>query len=391
MLGEQTSSARYYQRPDANYVHLDSSLSHLAGNGGSVRVGKGSNGKWRYSAGLYWRSPGLELNDIGYSQESDMIGQNISVGYLETVPHGIFRQYSAFLEQSRDWNFGGINTNSEYSLNWHSVFSNKWQIDASWMRFSSANDPSLLRGGPSVWMKGFWHNRYSIRTDPSRKLAFETGIHFHFFDDKVSTSWQTFVEFSYRPVNSLRISLEGDYSETGDNYQYVGEVGCSNGPRYIFSYLQRETLALTFRVNYALTPDFTIQYYGNPYFSLGDYRQFKYVSNYRAKELGEIYHIYSGSEILLNPADDLYWILENSQAVLPYSFENPDFNFTQFRSNLVARWEYKPGSNLYLVWTRGQSRYDNISRFSMDDNINTLFDLPSDNIFLIKLSYWFQL
>ncbi|HLF32801.1 MAG TPA: DUF5916 domain-containing protein, partial [Cyclobacteriaceae bacterium] len=391
MLGEQTSSARYFQRPDADYVHLDSAINRLAGNGGSVRVGKGSNGKWRYSAGIYWRTPGLELNDIGYSQESDMMGQEISVGYLETVPRGIFREYSAFFEQSRAWNFGGINTNSEYSLNWRSVFTNKWRLNASWMRFSAAYDPRLLRGGPSVWMKGFWHNRYSINTDPSRKLAFEYGIHFHFFDDQVSTSWQTFTEISYRPANSLRLSVDADYLETGDNYQYVGEIQSSAGPRYIFSFLQRETLALTFRVNYALTPDFTIQYYGNPYFSLGDYGQFKYVCDSRSKQLEDIYHIYSSSEILLNPPDNCYYAQENSQAVQPYSFDNPDFNFTQFRSNLVARWEYKPGSTLYLVWTHGQSQYVNVSRFSMNDNFGNMFNIPSDNIFLLKLSYWFQI
>jgi hypothetical protein len=159
----QNSSARYFQRPDADYLFVDSLCNSLSGYGGSVEIGKGANGKWRYSADLNWRSPGLELNDVGYLQISDIINQGLSLAYVENEPKGIFRSYHISTGIGNNWNFGGQFINTRYSLSLGSSFANKWRFNGSVMHQGNSLDTRLLRGGPAILLKGFWHNRYSFR------------------------------------------------------------------------------------------------------------------------------------------------------------------------------------------------------------------------------------
>ncbi|MFC2123290.1 DUF5916 domain-containing protein [Bacteroidota bacterium] len=387
----QQSSARYFQRPDADYVELDTSLTQFSGHGGSIKVGKGSNGKWRYSVGLNWRSPGLELNDIGYLQMADIIQQNVSLGYVETEPKGIFRNYSIHVSQTNEWNFGGVFLRPRYSLNMVSMFSNKWGFQGSLIRFGHGWDTRLLRGGPAIWMKGFWHNRYSISTDQSRRVYFRAGYHFHFFDDKISYTNQVFGGITYKVSNPLQLSINADYWDIRDNYQYVDYIEDMNEDVYLLATIDRKNLGLTIRADYSITPDLTIQYYGSPYVSIGEYCNYKRVVNPEVTDLGDIYHVYGPAEISYDNSESCYLVDENVNDETDFVIDNPDYNFRQYRSNLVARWEYKPGSALFLVWTHGRSQYENISNLSLNDNISQLMNIHADNVFLLKFSYWFDL
>jgi hypothetical protein len=161
--------------------------------------------------------------------------------------------------------------------------------------------------------------------------------------------------------------------------------------RYLLGMIDRKTLGLTIRADLAVTPQLTIQYYGNPYISVGEYLDIKKVIDPLSSYPDQIYHTYQPEEIQYDPDNNQYLITESYPEGSSFTLDNPDFNFKQFRSNLVARWEYKPGSTLFFVWTHGRTGYDNISNLSVSESMNSLFDLYPENIFLIKFNYWFQI
>jgi len=387
----QCASAHYFQRPDADYLSVDTTCHFVRGFGGSLELGKGSNGRWRYSAGINWRSPGLDLNDVGYLQLADLIEQEISVGYVENEPKRIFRNYQIYLSQSNNWNFGGDFLGSRLMLSLRSTFANKWQLHGSTLYQSKSLDMRLLRGGPAIYLLGFLHNRYSISTDHSRKLSFRAGYHFHLFEDRVSKTNQLFSGLTYRISNALRLSSEIDYAVLRDNYQYIDKISIEQGDRYLLGKIDRKTLGLTIRADFSITPQFTIQYYGNPYISIGEYKNIKKVVDPENSNPDYIYYTYQSNEIKLDPSNNQYLITEYFPEGSSFTLDNPDFNFMQFRSNLVARWEYKPGSTFYFVWTNGRTGYDNNSSYSLSDSINSIFDQHAENVFLIKFNYWFQI
>lgn len=386
-----TSSARYYQRPDEDYLDFDTSKSHLSGLGGSFRIGKRAGGHWRYSTGFDIRSPGLDLNDMGYMQIADAINHDISLGYVENEPKGVFRNYNISANYSNSWNFGGDKLESQVSMSTNFSFSNKWSINGSTLYRFGSLDQRLLRGGPAVHLPGFLHNRYTISTDVSRKLAFRAGAHIHKFKDPVNKMNEYFCGTTLKIGNALQISGDMDYTADRDHYQYVDEFDIENSQRYLLATLDRKTIGLTVRADFAITPEFTIQYYGNPYISVGNYYDFKKVVDPAATEHDEIYYLYKADEMIYDETLETYTIDENLPGGSTFSFENPDFNFRQFRSNLVARWEYKPGSTLFLVWTHGRSDYVFSEDFTLHHSISRLFDIPAENVFLIKLNYWFQI
>ena len=150
-------------------------------------------------------------------------------------------------------------------------------------------------------------------------------------------------------------------------------------------------MEFTFRAEYGITPELTIQYYGSPYISTGVYKDFKYVTDARADDYENRFHQYSDQEITLNPSSNYYQIDETGDGVTDYGFTNPDFNFQEFRSNLVVRWEYKLGSTLYLVWQHSRTGRNNDPDHSLSNNFGYLWDIYPTDVFMLKFNYWFSL
>jgi hypothetical protein len=173
--------------------------------------------------------------------------------------------------------------------------------------------------------------------------------------------------------------------------QYISNTTYNNDKRYLFGELNQKTLGLTFRINYTISPELSIEYYGQPFISAGRYSNFKRITDAHADKFANRYHVFSGSEISFDDTYGIYNIDENKDGNNDYSFGNPNFNFQQFRSNLVVRWEYLPGSTLYMVWSQGRTNSTSEGLFSFGNNMKDLFDIMPHNVFLIKLSYWFSL
>jgi len=186
-------------------------------------------------------------------------------------------------------------------------------------------------------------------------------------------------------------SISPEYGINHSELQYVNTIGEGGTAKYLFGELDMKTVSVTFRINYTVNPELSIEYYGQPFVSAGNYSDLKKITDPRAVKFTDRYHSFSDDEIEFDTGSNQYSVDENNDGSKDYSFTNPDFNFCQFRSNLVVRWEYHPGSTLYLVWSQGRtsSAYNGV--FSYGNDMKDLFGIIPQNIFLLKFSYWFPL
>ncbi len=316
----QNSSARYYQRPDANHIQFDSISTRLSGYGGKIEIGKGSKGLWRYSTGLTLRSPGLDLNDIGFMQTTDIIEQENSISYFVNQPVSIFRTYSIGFEQFNNWDFGMNHLSSGGNLSIYLEFLNKWAISTNVNYTSQALDTRILRGGYAMLVPAIWSNTLYMRTDPSEKIYFEVNAEASLSNNQSSKYFSIQPGISFMPINTLKLTISVNYSDNLNNLQYIDTKTVNGDYRYILGKIKQQTMGATFRIDYNITPELSIQYYGSPFASVGKYSDFKSVTNPRAAE-------YSDRYLTLNPVlnGSNYEISENNNSQIDYSYENPGF------------------------------------------------------------------
>jgi hypothetical protein len=197
-------------------------------------------------------------------------------------------------------------------------------------------------------------------------------------------------EVEYKPFNTLSLSIEPSFIMNFDELQYVEQTNYGNQTRYVFGSIDQKVIGMSFRLNYNLTPDLTVQYWGQPFIASGRYYDFKYITDPMASDYHSRFATYTPEQISLN--GDTYEIREDSDSFVDYTFGKPDFNLREFLSNFVIRWEYNPGSSVYLVWSQTRSNSD-FTGGTMDygSDMKTLFGEKPHNVYLIKFSYRFGL
>ena len=387
----QYSSVRYMNRPDFEYLRIDSSLTSMTGSGGEFEIGKAGNSRLRYSLNIGYGSPQLELNDIGYLYSADFLEQNASLSYVVNDPFSIFRTVSASLSQNNNFNSHANYLSSQIGGSLRSTFTNKWSSTIRSTRSFEGLNTYTLRGGPALLIPGNWANSVSLSTDRARPLSLNIGADLKISDEDISRAYSFNSTLTFRLGRSIQLSGGIDYSAVNENLQYVTRRSFNNDSRYIMAFIDRKTLEFTFRAEYGITPELTIQYYGSPYISTGVYNDFKYITDARANEYEKRFHQYTDYEIALDLASNNYQIFETGYGVTDYRFSNPDFNFMEFRSNFVVRWEYKLGSTLYLVWQHSRSERNSDPDHSLGSNFGNLWDIYPTDIFMLKFNYWFSL
>ena len=383
----QESSARYYQRPGADYLNYDTTATSLSGYGGKLKIGKGSKGLWRYSTSAAWLSPGLELNDLGYMQKVDEIEQENELSYFVNQSVSIFRTYEIGLEQFNTWNFNGTYLGSGGHLSVYSEFKNQWSFSAFFIYHAKSIDTKLLRGGNNMKIPSRIETNGSLKTDPSKKLIASFGYEYERIGQNSGSRYVLEPGLTLRPTNSLRIRISVNYEDNHNDLQYVTTKGYLNEKRYILATIDQQTLGFTFRVDFNLTPEFSIQYYGSPFVSQGSYSEFKHITDPLNKDYNNRFALYQNP--VLN--EGVYQLDENNDATFDYTISDPDFIFYQFRSNLVAKWEYRLGSYIHFVWSSDRTRRISSSNKSIGKSYRQLWDIFPGNVFLVKFNYWFSL
>ena len=383
----QLSSARYYQRPDASHISFDSTLTSLSGYGGKVKIGKGSKGLWKYSTEVGWRSPGLDLNDIGYLQTADLIRQKNALSYFVNKPVTIFRTYTVGIEQGNNWDFSGQYLSSDVTFTVLADFLNKWGITSKLLYKNQSLDNRILRGGDAMLVPSNWIETFALKSDQSKKVTFNLQT-IASYSRKNSYRYNDYMAgISVRPVDILMFSVNADYSRKMDKFQYVDTKEYNSKKQYILGQINQETLGLTFRVDYNITPEISIQYYGSPFATVGNYKDFKVITNARDNDFNNRFRLIQKPVLVSGE----YLVDEDNNSVQDYFFKKPDFNFNQFRSNFVFRWEYRPGSQIYLVWSNERTDWLSPGNEPLHSFPGRLAKTSPNNIFLIKFNYWFSI
>jgi hypothetical protein len=316
---------------------------------------------------------------------SDVIHHGSWMGYYFRNPFWIFNNFFFNTNYWMYWNFSGKFLGIYHNTNIHMQFKNKWFANGNFNITSQNTSTTLLRGGPSFILPGDQGVNFNFGSNETKKFFFFIGNYHGSGNVRYMSGHEYYGEITYKPTNSLSISIDPDYGIQNSELQYVTTAGTAENPVYLFSRLNQKTLSATIRINYTINPELSIEYYGQPFVSAGKYSVFKKITDSEAKTFRDRYHEYTPQE--LSYADGNYSVSDGES----YTFGNPDYNFRQFRSNLVVRWEYSPGSTLYLVWSQGRTSRDSNGTFKYGSDMKDLFGVTPHNVFLVKFSYWFAL
>ena len=390
ILNTQTRSEHLFQRPDADHLTLDSTLTSLMGTGGTVIFGK-NTGKLVFQSGTTWRSPKLELNDAGFMRVADRINVWNWISYRAIQRQkGIFRRLQFNLNQGSQFDFDGKSLGNTMRINVNSDFKNLWGFGGGFYHEGNIRSNADLRGGPAIIYPGAVNYWVYFRTNDRKKISFAASTWQYFGKQNYAYGRGINFRMNLQPMDALSISLRPRFSRRRNDMQYVTTESYLNTDRYIIATIDQKTYSMQIRMNYSIKPNLSIQYYGQPFVTSGNYSAFKRITDAKASILTNRFERLDARYLHYNDQDAVYEVDEDRDGLMDYSFGQPSFNFVQFRSNLVLRWEYKPGSTLFLVWN--EQRTDDLditTDSSVGGMIRGLFDKKPHDIFLIKFTYRF--
>jgi len=388
----QQSPTHYFQRPDADHLTLDTTRTSLIGNGGSIMLGKVGNSPLNFGGFINWKTPGVELNDVGYIRSTDELFTILWASYRFYEPFSIFRTLSFNSSLWSAFDFGGVYNGSGANINANSQFKNFWSLNLGVSGRTESLSTGMLRGGPSFITPASLTPFVRVNTDARKKLVFGiSGFAPTSFEGHSQTVGGE-ISLSYRPFNMMTISLDPNIMLNKSNLQYIEENSFNGDSRYIFGSIDQKVLGISLRLNLTITPDLTIQYWGQPFIASGKYSNIKMITDDPlASEYGDRYHEFTDDQIVCYEDDDYCAVDENVDGQVDYNIEYPDFNVKEFKSNLVARWEYRPGSVFYLVWSQGRSQYNSYGNMSLGRDFGDMYGSSPQNVFLLKFSYRFGL
>jgi hypothetical protein len=362
----QRNTVHAYQRPDADHVELNEADTVLSGHAGSFAFGKIAGEKTRFSANYGFKSPGFDINDLGFQRRADERYASHWFQMRDNVPGRFTRSFIWNLNQYAGWNFAGDRLWSGGNINMHWTWKNYFRTSFGFNVNGAPFRDRVTRGGPGVLGNSSLATWYNFGTDDRKPLAFFYSG-YHEADRQGTTRGNIMPSVTWRPSAATSISTGFRYLINNDDAQWVAnEERQGESTRYVFGRLNQRTAAFTFRVNYTLTPTLSVQSYAEPFVSAGRYENYKRLLNGRAPTHADRYE--------------------------PYAYDgNADFNFRSFRTTNVVRWEYKPGSSLFVVWQQGRQDTGDYGDFQFGRDFGGVFGAPSNNVFLVKISYWLNM
>ena len=357
----QSAPAHYYTRPDADYLDYDPTRTSLSGFGGRAMLAK-QTGHWRPNFQVQAYSPGFEPNDVGFMPRTDEIVTHAVLQYTNDEP-GRFREKSWWIGKYQNWNFGkDLLANGVYG-NWFLERKNYWYVYGWGGAEGRVLDDRKTRGGPLTVRASNYNGGVGMGSDSRKKLSFESWIEAYESGDG---GWErgTGLSLTYRPTTSLKLQLNPHYYREYGNSQYVAQfedaaAAATYGKRYVYAGIDQHTFDLGMRADWTASSRLSFQLYLQPVVAAGDYHDFK---------------------SLARPRSDDY---------TPYAYGgNPDFNFRSLRGSAVVRWEFRPGSALYVVWNENRADSEPFGDFRVRRDISALRNAQSRDVLLIKVAYW---
>jgi len=385
LLRTQRSSVHYFQRPDQDHVSVDSTRTSLSGGNAFVGVNKNAGTHWLWDLFLAMETPGLELNDAGRLGDAGEYGAFATLTYRETVPGSWYRRYRWSVSQENLWTFGRDRQFGALRTDAQIVLPNFWTVDVTAWRDFAAVSKSLSRGGPLVGTPPAWVVIARLGNSSAANTRWNARI-YHGESQVGERTQRLSGGVSIRPGPRLQLSVDPNYLRVTEPRQYGGTR--SGGPaetfgnRYIFSFIERSTLLARIRASYALRPDLTLELYAEPFVASGRFHRYGELTEPRSRGLRA--YGTDGSNIEEQPDGSLAISDGEDAFTIPYR----DFHVRSFRSNAVLRWEWRPGSTVFLVWQ--QDRFSDLRTGELV-RVGDLWDTlvaPGENRFIIKASYW---
>ena len=277
-------------------------------------------------------------------------------------------------------------------MNAHAGFTNYWSLGGGMTYELNDISTKALFGGPKLRRSPGINPWFYINSDDRKNLTY--GMNGFLFIasglDREAVSVRGINGYiSYQPTDALRLSVRPNFFHQKRAIQNVSFRNFNGENRYVTGRIDQKTLSMSLRANYSLSPNITIEYWGQPFISRGNYSEFKYITDPLAKVYTDRFELYSDRQISSDEDHEVFSIDEDMDGITDYSFGNPDFSFIQFRSNLVFRWEYKPNSEFFLVWTQGTTNFGDPEKGLLPSLKDDLFSAEASNIFLMKLTYRF--
>ncbi|MDR0758295.1 MAG: carbohydrate binding family 9 domain-containing protein, partial [Tannerella sp.] len=370
----QNSPVHYFgRRSAAGWLGTDPTRTSLRGTGGYIQAGRKGNDKWAFSENFGWSSPGFDLNDAGYLKQADILQNTSEIQFRRTDIWTIFRSNTVTLTQNNRWDYGGTPFLNTVGLTWKTMFLNRFELTATETFTLNRLDSRKLRGGPDLRYDPGYTTALAFNTDRARRAVFTlTCLNTH-STNKIDREQTVAPGVAFRMGNRVHLAGEFSYSHNTDNTQYVPYSASSPLPSVyrepLMGRMEQKTCGLTMKLQVNVTPDISLQFYGAPFTSTARYSDFKQAADTRSHTPGERFLLFAPEEISCR--DGVYTVTDRN-GQLAYRFADPDFNFNEFRSNLVARWEYMPGSTLYFVWEHRLSDRQNRYLPAWDDNLQRM-------------------
>lgn len=386
----QRTPLHNYQRPDFTSASLDSSATSLSGYAARFALNK-QKGNLYVNTAFGIISPGFDINDLGFQSRTNYANGHIVLGWRDYEPDNLFRNKQFYLSNWKSMTLEGIQEAAGTWFRTSFSLQNYWFVglsgDINYGGFSSRQ----TRGGPLAQVPHSYSINFNVESDFRKN--FVTSFYFG-LNSKDNGSKYAYTElfFEYKPGDQLRISFSPGIEVGNEVLQWVTAKSDpiytpTYGSRYIFATMEQKTFFASIRADWTFTPTLSLQLFAQPFISSGSYNEFKQLK----KGASNDYLLYgtNGSTISYDSNNELYSVNPGDGGA-PFTINNPDFNFKSIRLNLILRWEFVPGSTLFLVWTHDRTNFDDPGKFDFGRDFSNLMNSEANNIFLVKLNYWFN-
>jgi hypothetical protein len=364
----QRSSVHYYQQPGDKLLE-DPTRTSLTGHAEQLKFGKYGGGITRFESSIVRQSAGFEVNDLGYLRRADILDWSTWAALSFQNARGIYRWAQVNGNHWERWNTSGARLDNAFNFNGHMGLLNNWDVHlgSTFANLTPSYCDRCTRGGPLLRQSRAFYPWGGINTDGRKPVSGGMWVNLSFADEGRThgTSLSPYVNF--RPSTRLLASIGPNIYWGQDNTQWFGNFTQNSVTHYAFAHLDQWQISMSAQLSYAMTRDLTLEFFAQPFVATGVYTDVR--------------------ETSASPNAAAY--ANRFQPYTPPAGTDTSFKSTSLRSNTVVRWEYRPGSTLYLVWTHGRGYYDNTySNQSWITEYRDLFHLHPDNTFLVKVAYW---
>ena len=380
----QASAVHYFQRPDDHGSEFDSTRTSLTGLAGQFEVGK-ENGDWLWGLTATGRTPGFEANDMGFHFWSGRIWQQASVTRRWLSPGKVFSSADLRLAQFGFWTSAGQRINGGTNLVSNFVLANQWTGNLQFWLRTGGLDPAALRGGPALRLPGNWYATGNILTDGRRPLQMGMDFDTWYYPGGALWGLELRPTLHWRPAPNQEFQLGVRVENLAEDRQFIETTQLGGRAEYLVGRLRQTTAALTLRANRTFTPTLSLQLYAEPFVSIGRYAGYRRVLDAAAHTQASQFEDLPPNQVSIS-GDQLSADLDGDGASDIHA-DRPDFTVVSLQANVVARWEFHPGSTLFLVWQHQRNDDAVRSDLGVEAGWRMIGRAAAENTLQVKVSY----